>query len=146
MAGRVLTKETGQQFGKFAVVGVLNTAIDFGVLNLLMWSFGIYQGIWVGVFVVISFTVAVINSYFWNKYWTFRDQQDQNPAKQFSAFILISIGGAIINFGIVYSMTTFVNPIFNLGPELWANGAKLLATALAWIWNFSGYKFWVFKG
>src|SRR3989338_909332 len=65
------------QIGKFGVVGGLNTFVDFGVLNLLIImssTTAIATSIWLGWFAIfkgISFIAAVINSYFWNKYWTF---------------------------------------------------------------------------
>jgi putative flippase GtrA len=132
------------QFIKFAIVGVLNTAIDFGILNLLMWAFGIYKGSWILLFNTISFSCAVTNSYFLNKYWTF-GELSRIRAGQFVKFFIISVGGALINSGIVFGITTFIPPAFGLGKELWANLAKVVATACSWIWNFTMYKFVVFK-
>ena len=132
------------QFIKFAAVGVLNTAIDFGILNLLMWGFGIYKGSWIFLFNVISFSAAAANSYFINKYWTF-GELSKIRAGQFVKFFIISVVGALINSGIVFAITTFIPPAFGLGEGLWANLAKLVATAVAWIWNFTMYKFVVFK-
>lgn len=141
----VVSKKTGKQFGKFILVGGLNTAIDIGVLNLLMYLFGVYQGSQIIIFNVISVSLAIINSYFWNKYFTFGSKRKKKQAKEFSTFVAVSLGGMIINTGIVYLLTTFVAPPFNLSQELWANAAKILAIGAAWIWNFSGYKFVVFK-
>ena len=59
------------QAGKFLLVGALNTFIDLGVLNMLIWISGIAAGAWYIVFKSISFLVATVNSYFWNKHWTF---------------------------------------------------------------------------
>lgn len=132
------------QFIKFATVGVLNTAIDFGILNLLMWGSGIYKGSWIFLFNTLSFSVAAANSYFFNKYWTF-GELSKIRAGQFAKFFIISVGGALINSGIVFAVTTFIPPAFGLGEELWANLAKIIATAIAWIWNFTMYKYIVFK-
>jgi len=132
------------QFSKFIVIGVLNTAIDFAILNFLMWWTGIYDGKQIILLNVISFSIAVINSYFWNKFWTFRDR-DNVDAKEFSQFIAVTLVGLIINSSIVYLITTFIDPMFGMNKELWANFAKVMATGLSLIWNFVGYKFIVFK-
>ena len=55
---------------KFAVVGVANTLIDYGVFALLA------QLLSVNVFLsqVISYSCGIINSYIWNRSWTFQSQ------------------------------------------------------------------------
>jgi putative flippase GtrA len=133
------------QFIKFVMVGLMNTAIDFAVLNLLMWQTGIYEGKWMFLLNAISFTVAVSNSYFWNKYWTFRAKGPAIEPAQMGQFLIVSLIGVAINSSIVYMFTTNITPFFGLGRELWANAAKMLATGLTLIWNFIGYKFIVFN-
>ena len=133
-----------KQFSKFVVIGFINTALDFAILNLLMWWTGIYSGSWIILLNIVSFSIAVFNSYFWNKYWTFRDK-DKIGAKEFFQFIVVTLGGLVINSGIVYIITTLISPLFGLSPELWANLAKGAATGVSLIWNFIGYKFFVFK-
>jgi len=133
------------QVVKFGLIGILNTVIDFAVLNLLMWIFQIYSGRWIILFNVVAFTLAVTNSYFWNKLWTFKVKDRREVSEEFTKFIVISVIGALINSSIVYSVTKFVNPIGNFTPEIWANVAKLLATGIAMAWNFVGYKFWAFR-
>ena len=59
------------EFSKFAVVGVLNSGVDFGILNALMLITGLSSGAGFLAFKSISVTLGVINSYLWNKYWTF---------------------------------------------------------------------------
>lgn len=137
-----------KQFSKFAVVGLLNTAIDFAVLNILTLITGIVQGPWVILLNTISFTAATTNSYFFNKHWTFRDTKKEQEEKKFIQFLAISIVGAIINGGVVYGITTFVKPVlgsFGIADQLWVNIAKVFATGISLIWNFLGYKFFVFK-
>jgi len=133
------------QIVKFGLIGVVNTALDFAVLNLLMWIFKIYSGPWIIVFNVTAFSLAVINSYLLNRFWTFKIKSRQDVPEEFVKFISISLVGVFINSGIVYGITGFIEPVFNLTPELWANVAKILATGIAMVWNFIGYKFWAFK-
>jgi len=133
------------QFSKFVAIGLLNTAIDFGVLNLLMWLADIYKGKWLFLLNAVSFTAALINSYLWNKLWTFKDKSTRDVPVEFSRFLLISIIGAIINSSIIYFITTYITPYYGLSEQIWANLAKVLATGFSLIWNFLGYKFIVFN-
>ncbi|HSX19147.1 MAG TPA: GtrA family protein [Candidatus Saccharimonadales bacterium] len=130
------------QLAKFAQVGVLNTAIDFGILNFLIGYTHITSGTGIIVINAISFTVALINSYFWNKNWVFAGKTKAN----FVTFAVVTVIGLLINTGVVYGLTTYVAPIIVSTHTLWANVAKLLATGLSLVWNFSGYKVIVFKG
>ena len=55
---------------KFAVVGIANTLIDYGVFALLA------QLLSVNVFLsqVISYSCGILNSYIFNRSWTFQSQ------------------------------------------------------------------------
>lgn len=132
------------QIFKFAVVGFLNTSLDFSVLNLLSYLIGVYSGFYIIFLNSAAFLIAVTNSYFWNKYWTF-NQQGGVKGKEFLKFAAIGFIGLALNSFLVYMITTFV-PLFNgLTPQLLENSAKALATTISLIWNFIGYKFIVFK-
>ena len=133
------------QFAKYVTVGLANTAVDFGVLNLIMWTTGVYQGKSVILFNTISFLVAVTNSYIWNKFWTFKAKDKSNIPAQFIQFVIVSIIGVLINTGIVYIGSSLISPMFGFSANVWTNVAKVLATVVSLIWNFAGYKFIVFK-
>jgi len=132
------------QFSKYALVGFANTAVDFGVLNLLMLVTGIYSGKNIFLLNTVSFFVAMTHSYIWNKLWAFKRKTKEKTGKEFLQFITVTILGAVINGGIVYFISTLVSPMFGVSNELWANMAKIVATAVVIIWNFLGYKFIVF--
>jgi putative flippase GtrA len=133
------------QFLRFAVVGVLNTGIDFAIFNVLIYVTKISEGAGIIPIKAVAFLSANINSYLLNKKWTFNDSSSGQGAKQFSVYLSVSVIGALINIGTVYLITTFIDPMFNLSNELWANVANLLATGLSLVWNFIGYKLIVFK-
>lgn len=132
------------QLAKFVEVGFLNTVIDFGILNLLIWLTGITGGFAIAPLNAISFLCATTNSYFWNKFWTFK-KVGTTPGKEFVQFLIISTIGIGMNTGIVVAGTSLISPFFGLSAGAWANLMKLLATFVAMVWNFLGYKFVVFK-
>jgi len=134
------------QIARFAEVGVMNTFIDFGILNLLIWITGVTSGMAIAPLNAFSFLCATSNSYYWNKSWTFSSSEPKKASgKEFVQFLIISAIGIAINTGIVVLGTIFILPWFSLSAGAWANVMKLLATFVSMVWNFLGYKFIVFK-
>jgi putative flippase GtrA len=136
------------QFARFVLIGFMNFFVDIAVLNLLMFMSGISTGTHYTVFKAISFLVAVTFSYFFNKYWTFKDKTKTQQVRQFSQFLFVSIIGMLIN---VTAASVFVNYIaptvtfITLSGKLWGNLGAVCGSAAGLLWNFVGYKFWVFK-
>ena len=133
------------QFLKFALIGALNTGVDFGILNLLSHFTGTYAGPRLIPLNMVSFGVALVNSYVLNKYWTFRATQSGVSSVEFGKFAIVSLVGLGINTGALVLITSVVSAPLGLLPQLWENAAKIFATGFSLIWNFAGYKFVVFK-
>lgn len=135
-----------KQFSKFIIVGGVNTGIDVVILRVLVGITGITSGVGIILLNAVSFSVAVVNSYFMNKFWTFEDKTrtDKEPFK-FSQFFAVSLIGISINSGVVYIITTFTQPALNFSAANWVIVAKILATGFSLAWNFVGYKLFVFK-
>ncbi len=157
IVGRFLGRWLGwiYQFVKYCILGFLNSAIDFGVLNLISLYTGLTSGFIIGGVNVPGFVIAAANSYFWNKFWVFaKERKEGLPVGQtrekvdysdIFTFVIIVVSGIIINGAIVVFISTYINPFFGLSPERWLNIAKVSATAIALVWNFLGFKFLVFK-
>ncbi|MDI6717561.1 MAG: GtrA family protein [Patescibacteria group bacterium] len=131
------------QFVKFAAVGALNTLIDLGILNLMIYIFNHASGIWFSIFKGTSFIIANINAYFWNKYWTFGNDKEAS-IKEFSQFLTVSVIGFVLNIGtaaLIVSKARFTG----VSAGQLANIGALAAVAVSLVWNFIGYKFIVFK-
>lgn len=132
------------QIVRFGETGVLNTFLDFGILNLLIGATGITTGVGLAPLNSISFLTASTNSYYWNKFWTF-ERGGKLAGKEFLQFLVISGIGWGINTGIVVLGTIFLQPVASLSAGAWVNIMKIAATLISMCWNFLGYKFIVFK-
>jgi putative flippase GtrA len=132
------------QLVKFVAIGSLNTVLDFGILNILMLITGIASGFWFSGFKAVSFCFASVNSYFWNKYWTFYSKEEAS-AKEFGKFLVVSGIGFLINVGVASFAVNFVGAPEGFSPVRWANVGAIAATLASLLWNFLGYKFLVFK-
>jgi len=134
----------GYQFYKFVIVGGMNTLLDLSILNGLMIFTGIVAGWEFSAFKGASFAVAVINSYFWNKFWTFKKKQGGGIV-EFGQFVAVSLVGLGVNVGAASLLVNFVGPQGGIPPQLWASVGAVAAIVFSTVWNFIGYKLFVFK-
>ena len=132
-----------KQFLKFVVVGFINTIIDFGLLDILMFMTKIYSGPFYAFFKGISFLLANLNSYFLNKSWTFQKGKSFKFS-DFSKFFSFSLIGLFLNVLTAYFLVN-IQPPFNLSPLVWANFSAFGATIITTFFNFFSYRYFVFK-
>lgn len=111
------------QLIKFEFVGVIAAAIDVGVLVLFTEVFGADVLISSG----ISFCVSVIANYLLSMKFVFKSK-GQSKLKEFTVFVLLSVGGLCINQFIMW-----------LGTEKYSFyylAVKLAAMIIVPIYNF----------
>lgn len=132
------------QFAKFLIVGGLNFLIDLGILNLLINLTDISSGGGYSAFKASSFLVAVINSYFLNKYWTFKVSGVPKTG-EFIKFFTINLIGFGINVGTASLVVNVIGAPGGISDKLWASAGAAIASMVGLIWNFIGMKFVVFK-
>ncbi len=193
------------QLLRFAAIGVFNTTMDVLLLNFMAAQFGITKGASIGWVNLPGFTLALIQSYYWNRYWAFSGEAVVSLLKNFLrlvavgvvgilvyglivlgahnfaqpiyfggifvvfvlaqlilwysfgffksnlsgehqpylSFLIVSLIGFLINSLVLYFTTTHLNLSSNSGDSL--NIGKIIATVASLIWNFIGYKIFVFK-
>ena len=85
-------KKLFYQIIKFGFVGVIAAIIDVGLLTILRECLHID----VLVSSAVSFTVSVIANYILSMKFVFEGKQ-QSKTKEFVVFVLLSVGGLIIN-------------------------------------------------
>jgi len=129
---------------RFSVVGIANTLIDLLTLNLLVWRYPTHNAGFLLVYSSISFLMAALNSFLWNKYWTFKKGQVVSFG-EVARFALVTVTGFLCNDALVWLVGGMLHPLV-ANPFLWANLAKLSATGGTMIITYFGMRLWVFAG
>lgn len=131
------TKEL-QRFLRFLVVGTIGFAVDFGILNLLVLVFDMN----VLVANTVSFSLAVLSNFTWNRLWTYPDSRTKPLRSQLIQFSAVNIAGWGINTGVLAALT----PVFSaLVGRLGYNLAKAIATIIVLFWNFFVNRYWTYN-
>jgi hypothetical protein cdiviTM7_02105 len=127
------------QIGRFAIVGTINTAIDFGLLFLLT-----FLGLPKIAANTVSTGSAFVFSFFANKKYTFKST-NKNIKYEIISFIIITLFGLwVLQNGIIWLITPLIKNIISQ-EQLALFAAKLLATAVSLVWNYCLYDKVVFK-
>ena len=148
------------QLAKFIVIGVLNTLVDIGALAYMLYlasvsgypiaSSDVLFTLFVPIafftlYKSISFVIANVNSYFWNKHWTFGANDGKKASTEFVQFFVVSFVGFIINVVASSLIFSFFHKIGGLTADQWALIGAAAGSISGLAWNFIGYKFIVFK-
>lgn len=124
-----------QQFVKFALVGVTNTAWDFLTYTALTRG-------WLGFSLhylqanFFAFFISVINSYYWNKRWTFRHEGTRHHVL-FMKFILVNL----VTLGF-YELFLF---LLVDRARLYDLLGKCIVLVVVLAWNFGANRLWTFR-
>jgi putative flippase GtrA len=121
------------------VVGGINTALDFGILFIL-----IQLGFDVLVANVISSTLAFIFSFFANKKYTFQTT-DTNVAREMLLFVIVTLSGLWILQSAVIWLTQPIAASIMQNTSVAVLAAKLAATVASMTWNYLLYSKLVFN-
>ncbi|MEH7055316.1 GtrA family protein [Bacillus velezensis] len=124
-----MLKEKVKTAGRFCTVGVGNTLIDFGVFFLLAACHVPYLRAQ-----ICSYSAGIINSYVWNRKWTFRVKRKAD-GKEIMRFLMINLAASGITFLLLYAFQKG-------GCSLLVS--KFAATIGGMMMNFIGNRIWVF--
>ncbi len=133
------------QMGKYGVIGLLNTFLNAGIYNGLIFLTNIAAGFSVDLFFAVAFIITVVNSFFWNKYWAFGEKGAERTAGEAVQFFAVSAVVAIVNIAILHIIINVIGAPSGIDPKIWANVGLAITIVVAFFGNFFGYKFLVFK-
>ena len=146
-----------KKFAKFGLIGILNTLVDFAVFfcmdrwiiqegpTLVLLGTSVVTGLYISN--AIAYVVANINSFLWNRFWTFQ-KKDEITRKEAGRYLFTSVGYLLISSVSLAVCTRILSlpALADLVPEKWINLLAKFPTACVTIfYNYLMNKFWVFK-
>jgi len=138
------------KFIKFALVGISDTVVDFGIFNLLSSIMG-FATIPSSV---VSFIAAVFNNFFWNRHWTYPESKEFPFSEQFGKFGVVSLAGLIIRtiifakieIPLIQLSETYFGQI-NISSEVIGHNLTLaIVIVIVLFWNYFVNRLWTYKG
>lgn len=145
------TKER-TRFIRFAIVGAIGAVIDFGVFNLLTNFVDIFKtnAVWASV---ISFILAVISNFTWNRIWTYPDSRNKSFSRQLTQFVVVSVIGLLIRTPLFAWLEKILIDFFTgrwnfepLTPVFVAHNTALAIVILViMLWNFFANRYWTYN-
>lgn len=152
-----------RQILKFGIVGGSSFLIDAGLHKILMfyvqiegqpvsqvfgrWILGgsatvdaAHDAAFLG-FKILTSSLAILNSFYWNRRWTWGIRGKEERGQQLARFIVVSLIGQALN--------TIISSMINAMAKGTQEGnwwlATLVAAGLVAIWNFTGQRLWAFR-
>jgi putative flippase GtrA len=142
------------RLGRFVIVGVCNTIINFAILNFAFYS--LHQGKLVSSFIATG--CAVIFSFILNRNFVFLDKE--RPTVKLIIFIAVTVSGILIVQNSVYALgiyllhnhevgvINFIHSIFKISLSknfVDVNLSNVVASLFVMVWNYNGYRLFVFR-
>jgi len=125
------SKRFFRQLFKYSIVGIFNTAIGLTVIyfffNVLSFNYIVAN--------IIGYACGFVNSFVWNKNWTFKSSQ--HYSKEIVPFLIV--------FGISYAANLFAVIISVEFIKIHPNIAQILGIAAYSSTNFLINRYWTFS-
>ncbi|MBM7025767.1 GtrA family protein [Clavibacter zhangzhiyongii] len=146
-----MTKLLADRRVRFLIAGLLNTGLDFVLLNLLILGAAMPV---IGANLV-SVTVGITISYFLNHFFVFRHGEAVTLGRFLKFFAVTGFSSLLLQSGVIWLFergfdTTFGRSLLTFGTSaeqefLEINIAKATAVLIGLVWNFTLYRLVVFR-
>lgn len=146
----MIKKVWSVQFTRFIAVGLFNTALDFTILNILVFVSGLNPII----ANIISVCIGVSISYFLNHYVVFKKQEQPRFGSFATFFFITGLSVVLVQTVVIATM----NPVYTHLADVFLNDksvsvqikvglnlAKATAVLIGLFWNYFLYSKFVFS-
>ena len=128
---------------KFGIVGLIGYVVDVGLFNLL--RLGVFGDghFWQGPIgaKIVSVSIAVVITWFGNRFWTFREHRRKNYLLELLEFSAVAIGGLLIGLLCLW-VSHYLLGFDNIVADNIAG--NLVGLVLGTTFRFLLYRFWVY--
>ena len=112
---------------RFGIVGISGIVVNLGILFFLVEFLAMNKDL------ASPFAIefSILNNFIWNDLWTFNSVGDQKVSSRLHRLItfnIVSVGGAVINYGIFLVLTSWF--------AVYYMAAQLIGILIAFVWNF----------
>jgi len=121
------------KMAKFALVGIVNTGVDFAIFVLLVYALGVPA--WLAQ--IVSYGGGVANSFWLNRRWTFRAAGSGSHWQEALRFAAVN--------GASFAAATAVLLGLHEGLAWSPLAAKVVSVFFATAVNYAGSRYWVFR-
>jgi putative flippase GtrA len=130
------------------MVGAMNTGVDWGLFFLFNMLFRVSTGealvthraLYLAAN-AIAVTAGILNSFIWNKRWTFSAGNSNRTRREAVVFVAVSVTSLGINTTGLWVLSHLIT-----GTGMATVGVHKLGTSVVTMtWNFLGYRFLAFR-
>jgi putative flippase GtrA len=115
---------------RFATVGLLTTALDFGLFSALARGLGVPPV----PSNLVSYSCGIVTSFVLNRHWTFSTRGRGGIERHALRFLLSNLAGLALSTLLVGLLAHMLPPLV----------AKLISVPIVFVWNYLASRFWVF--
>ncbi len=130
-------ERVGGQAVRFLIVGLSNTAVDLIIFNLLRFIPGMPDV----AAKAVSYFCGIVNSFFWNKYWTFNARGTSKGKREFAVFLAVNLPPLVVNVVVFALLGIWAGQ----GSFIVRNGKAFGAAVVTIAWNFVGSRYLAFR-
>jgi putative flippase GtrA len=143
------SKQERKRFLKFAFVGVTGTIVDFGLMNLFSLVFNLPL-IWAQA---LSFAIAVVNNFLWNRFWTYPDSRTKAAHFQLIQFAMINVVGISVRTPLISWLDTSILKLLEgwqlslplSNKVISQNVALAISIGIVMLWNYFANRYWTYS-
>ena len=130
-------ERVGGQAVRFLIVGLSNTAVDLIIFNLLR----LIPGMPDVAAKAVSYFCGIVNSFFWNKYWTFNARGTSKGKREFAVFLAVNLPPLVVNVVVFALLGIWAGE----GSFIVRNAKAFGAAVVTIAWNFVGSRYLAFR-